>query len=93
MAVTVASFKVGYPEFLPAGDTLIANKLAAAVLQVDADVWGPKTDLGVELTAAHLLAIAPFGQSARLALKDGSTIYERRLTEMMAQVTSGYRAL
>ncbi len=93
MAVTVASFKVGFPEFIPAGDTLIANKLAAAVLQVDASVWGSKTDLGVELTTAHLLALSPLGQSARLVNKDGSTIYERRLVEMMAQVTSGYRVL
>ncbi len=91
MTVTFDSFTTSHPEFIPAGEDLIEAKVAAAVLQVDAEVWGDKVDLGVELTAAHLLAMSPFGQNARLVPEDGVTIYERQLRRMQMQV--GHRAL
>lgn len=93
MAVSVESFLTSFPEFEPAGEGLIAAKIAAGALQVDAGLWGEKADLGVELTAAHLLALSPFGQQARLIAKDGTTTYGNRLHVMQRQVASGYRLI
>lgn len=93
MSVTVDSFLASYPEFRSAERDLLQAKLDAAEPQVDSEVWGDKTDQGVELTAAHLLAISPFGQNARLVAKDGSTTYSKRLREMQLQVTGGYRLI
>lgn len=93
MAVTQAAFLASYPEFNPASTELLAAKLAAAELQVDADVWGGKADLAVMLTAAHLLAISPFGQRARLVSDAGKTTYEGELSRMKKTVGFGFRVI
>ena len=93
MAVDVESFLVGFPEFRPAEATLITPMIAKATLQVDASVWGSKADLGIELLTAHLLAISPFGQNARLASKEGKTTYLTRFNAMVKQVTPGFRVI
>jgi hypothetical protein len=71
MAVTFDTFVASFPEFRPATPALVDAQIAKAVAQIDASVWGAKADLGVELLTAHLLAISPFGQQARLVSKDG----------------------
>ncbi len=93
MAVDADSFLAGFPEFRPAEKALIDVMIAKAVLQVDAGVWGPKADLGVELLTAHLLAISPFGQNARMVSKTGTTTYQTRFKEMVKQVTPGFRVI
>lgn len=94
MTVDVESFLESFPEFRPAEAALIKPMIAKAVIQVDAAVWGTlKTDLGVELLTAHLLAISPFGQNARLVSKDGSTTYGKRFDAMVKQVTPGFRVI
>lgn len=93
MAVTVSSFIESYPEFTGTDTTLIQRKLIDAALQVPAGIWGAQTDAGVELTTAHLLALAPFGEGSRLVNKDGTTIYEGRLQTMQRQVAGGPRVL
>jgi hypothetical protein len=89
MAVTRTTFLVRFPEFNRASEPLIDAYIEAASLQVDDSVWGDKADLGVELTAAHLLALSPFGQQARMVNKDGSTTYGERLSSMQRQVAGG----
>lgn len=93
MAVTRDSFLEAHPEFRSAEKPLIDSTIAAAELQVDATVWGGKVDLGVGLLTAHLLAISPFGQNARLTSKDGGSTYLTRFRAMMKQVTPGFRVV
>lgn len=75
MAVTLASFRVAFPEFEGADDSLVQAKLDEAVLALDERVFGARFDEAVRYRAAHTLAISPFGQNARLVAKDGSTTY------------------
>ena len=93
MAVDVESFLVGFPEFRPAEATLITPTIAKATLQVDVSVWGSKADLGIELLTAHLLALSPFGQNARLVSEDGSTTYGKQHMEIVKQVTLRLRVI
>ncbi len=93
MAVTVEIFLESFPEFKTAKIETIKAKIADAVLQVDAKVWEAKTDLGVKYTAAHLLALSPFGRQAKLVSKDGSTTYGKHLDDLIMQVASGFRVI
>ncbi|HEX2557036.1 MAG TPA: DUF4054 domain-containing protein [Nitrososphaera sp.] len=80
MALDVASFVVRFPEFLDVSETEIGE---AAIEQAILDakpfcsqrIWAGKYEAGVMYKAAHLLSMAPFGESARLDTGD-STIYE-----------------
>jgi hypothetical protein len=91
MAVSRASFLARFPEFEPAPPLMIDEAIAEAVTRVDSGVWGNKTDAGVRWRAAHLLAISPFGQQARLVSKDGSTTYGKEHARLMREVTPGFR--
>jgi hypothetical protein len=91
MAVTVASFLVAFPELAPAGEPLIAAKLAEAARSVNANVWGVKTDDGVSYLAAHLLACSPYGENARLSSDKGESTYGRRFEALRWQVGAGLR--
>lgn len=91
MTVTAEAFVLARPEFVRAPAESLASALAEAVLEVDAEVWGDLTDIGVSLLAAHKLAISPFGQMAKLVAKDGSTTYGVQFHLKEAQVSCGLR--
>lgn len=84
MAVDVASFKARFPEFVNAGDALIAAVITEAELEVPAKVWRAKTDAGVLWLAAHKLATSPSGEAARLA--NGSSMYLAEFDRLRTQV-------
>jgi hypothetical protein len=75
MTVTLASFRVHFPEFEGASDSLVQAKLDEAALALDERVFGARFDEAVRYLAAHRLALSPFGQTARMVAKDGSTTY------------------
>jgi len=91
MAVDRRSFLARFPEFEPASKSMIEEAIDEATRNVDVDVWRDKTDDGVRWKAAHLLAITPFGQQARLMSKDGSTTYGTHFAQLMRSVTPGFR--
>ena len=93
MAVTVESFRDRFPEFKTASIESTKAALADARLQVDAAVYGKKTDLGVKYTAAHLLALSPFGRQAKMVTKLGTTTYQTHRDDLIAQVASGFRVI
>jgi len=70
---------------------MVREAIAEATLEVDAEVWGDKTDTGVRWLAAHKLAITPWGQQARMVSKDGSTTYGKEHARLMRSVTPGFR--
>ena len=91
MAVERRDFLARFPEFEPASKGMIDEAIAEAARNVVGGVWREKNDDGVRWLAAHLLAISPFGQQARLISKDGSTTYGKRFAELVRSVTPGFR--
>lgn len=86
------TFRSFHPEFVNVPDPLVTAELGAALLFLDAGVWGNKIDQGQRFRTAHQLALSPFGQAARMVAKDGSTTYETHYKRMIREVASGYRS-
>jgi hypothetical protein len=91
--MTVAEFKAKYPEFTEAGDPLIQEHLDDAAAQTDAEIWGDKSEIGIGLMTAHLMALSPYGRNARLEKEPFTTIYGERLRVMQSDVASGHRVI
>lgn len=84
--MTTAEFLVLFPEYAALaaednGTELIDGALARADRRVS-DSWGDRRDDVIGLTAAHMLALSPFGRNARLSTADGTTTYGTELTAM-----------
>ena len=93
MTWTVPAFKGEFPEFAETGDPIVAAALVRAEQRVDPSVWGEKADQGVAYLAAHLLAIAPYGQNARLAAATGTTLYNEEFRRLQREVAAGHRVI
>lgn len=95
MAVTLASFKVRFPEFIVSGakevahDTMLQAYIDAALMRTPTDPWGTYRDEGTLYLAAHLLAVTPFGQNAKLASKVGDSVYGVEYKRLQRIVTAG----
>lgn len=91
MTVERRDFLARFPEFEPASKSMIEAALDEAERNVDAELFADKTDDAIRWKAAHLLAISPFGQQARLIAKDGSTTYGKQFWALARSVTPGFR--
>ncbi len=91
MAVDRDNFCARFPEFEPATEPMIRTAIAEAVNNVDVDVFKTKTDEAVRWKTAHLLAISPFGQQARMVSKEGGTTYGEQFMKLARSVTPGFR--
>lgn len=89
--MTRAAFLVRCPEFTDADAALVEAKLAEAERRTPSVVWGDLQDDGIACLAAHLLAISPNGQMARLVNKDGSTTYGTLRDQLASTVGGAYR--
>ncbi len=89
---TIAAFFVAYPEFQGTAEELVTAKMAEATRQLDVVQWDTLADDGIYLLTAQKLARTPFGNSAKLSTKDGTTIYDAELDELRGFVASGFRA-
>lgn len=85
--IDLAGFRVAFPEFQTAPDYLVNGKLGLAALRIAPDVWGDRTNEGHGLLTAHLLALSPYGQQARLISKDGTTLYGVQYQKILEAVT------
>lgn len=94
-----AAFIVQFPEFTNTATGLVTAMLAAAALEVDADVWGAKADQGQMYLAAHKLALSATGNAARMVLTKpadtphGTTPYGIHFDSLVLQVASGFRVV
>jgi hypothetical protein len=84
---TVQEVKDCYPEFRAAPSTLVDQKIAEAASELDATTWGSRYTRAVMLYTAHLLALTPEGEKMRL--KDGSSVYQRRLDTLKRAIAIG----
>jgi hypothetical protein len=73
VSLTLAAFRVEYPEFVATADATVEAKLAAALARTDADAFGDDADAAQGLLAAHLLASSPYGQTSRQEGADKSS--------------------
>ena len=82
MSVSVASFKVRYPEFTLAGDAMLTAALAGVEATVGEDVFDTEgeRDEFVMQSLARALATSPMGRDAKMVSKDGTTAYDERLS-------------
>lgn len=88
MAITRASFVQQFPEFEeinaePMCQPMIDRCLTSALMFVDAAVWGARFEAGVLYKAAHLLAMTPFGENARLQGDRTSSVYSVVFEDML----------
>jgi hypothetical protein len=91
MSVTLDSFKAAYPEFVNAPDGLLNQALAQALREADAAICGQNWDDLVMLKMADRAARSPYGRSAQLMMKDGSTIYTGPMEDLVRIVAVGKR--
>lgn len=85
MAIDNASFVAAYPEFDEINDLApasITSALTRAQAFCSAAVWGDRYEAGVFVKAAHLLAMTPFGENARIA-GSNATAYGETFKEMV----------
>jgi hypothetical protein len=81
-----------YPEFLAAPPAMIDRALADALEHVDADTFGTRLDVAHGLATAHLLALSPYAQEARIAGDDARTTYSVQLDRMRGVAAIGMRS-
>jgi len=93
VAVTVRQFKTEFPEFAETDNAVVQARLTMATRMVNSSVWGTKADDGVKLYTAHLLAMSPMGEQARLKKENRGTIYGDQFEAMKRSVASGFRVI
>ena len=90
---TVDTFLKRHPAFADVDLSLVSACLDAAALEVDAEVFGDRTNEAHGFLTAHKLAMDPMGLNARLILEDGtpSTTYWPQWEALVAANCSGFR--
>jgi hypothetical protein len=91
--VILAAFRSSFPEFQNVPDALISSWLASALLEFEVETWGDDLDTGHGLLTAHRLALAPYGQNARLSSKDAQTTYGEQYRLLQEKRAAGIRCL
>lgn len=71
--VTYSNFLAKYEEFAGQNTTLVQQYLDIAELDCPSDVWGGRQVMGVELLAAHRLAIRLANVGRMIGATDGAT--------------------
>ncbi len=87
---TVTTFVASFEEFSETDDELVQAKLNEAELLIDLVVWGKFATLGHGYMTAHLLAMSPGGNAAKL-VKNDSTTYEQHYKRLVRIATAGLR--
>lgn len=91
--MSLAEFRVRFPEFTQTPDALVSAKLTEAERSVSQEVWGETAYDGAYYRAAHLLAVSVFGQNARLVSNAGETTYNTEYKRLQREVAAGFRVL
>lgn len=95
--VTPSTLAVKFPEFVDViadDEPFVEEKIAEAGRRVSVTAWDPQglTDDGVSYLAAHLIAVSPLGEQAKLDT-EGDTTYLKEFKRMVRIVSSGCRAI
>ena len=88
--MTLAQFRVRYPDFRSAPDGLVQATLDEAALEVDATVFGALWSAAHGAMTAHVLALSPFGKNARLSPEEGKvTVFSKYLMQLTLMARQG----
>lgn len=86
----LAEFRIAFPEFAAATDTVVLTRIDLAILRTPENIWGNQTKWGVLYLTAHLMAMVPGGE--RMRLEDGtSTLYKKERDHMAVYIAAGPR--
>lgn len=88
--MNLAAFRAAFPEFDTADDALVNAHLDMAEGRVDSEVFGDNYDAAHGYMTAHLLAISPYGNTAKLVAKDGTTTYGKNYEGLKMQCGPGW---
>ncbi len=98
MAVDFDLFVKRFRAFRKTDRDFVEEKIAEAQRQLSESVWGDLFDDGVGYLAAHLIAMSPGGEHARLIPRNAKpvrgealTTYERQFKRLQRMVASGFR--
>lgn len=87
--MTLAEFRILYPEFCSVEDPQVKANLEQAEAGTDPEFLGDRLKQAHGLLTAHMLAASPFGQQARLDSKQGDTTYRMQLRQLYNQTVLG----
>ncbi len=89
--VTVQRFRKAYPEFKETAEALVQQKLDHADERINDSVFGDNVSIrATMLLAAHLLAISPSGEQARIWVRGSqTTMYQAELNKLIGIYTFG----
>jgi hypothetical protein len=96
MAVDVSALIARYPEFtatVTEYPDMVDACIAEAVSRISSAYFGTRTDMAVKALAAHLIAINPLGEMARIQMKDGSTTYLQDYQRIRRGISTGFRVI
>jgi len=93
MAVTRDTLIARYPEFTSTPVDLVNASIADAALMVDPTYYRAKTDSAVTAYAAHLIALNPLGELARLDKKGEKTTYLLVFQRIQRSLGAGFRTI
>ena len=80
-----------FPELANAPDAMIQVTLDQTINEIDTGIFKAKTPQAHGYLTAHRLTLSPWGQTARLAAKDGTTTYETHYKLLKRMVGIGFR--
>jgi len=86
VSLDVAGFVARYPEFSEVGElapAMVTSAINSAKNFVSQSLWGARYEEGVLCKAAHLLAMTPMGENARLDKSSPETTYGLVFKEML----------
>lgn len=86
--MTLVEFRATYPEFSTADDALVQRFLDSSAGELDSDTWGEYLHTGHGLLTAHMLAISPMGEFARLQSDKGQSTYGAEYEKRRYNVTA-----
>jgi len=93
VAVSVREFRVEFPEFEETDQAIVQSRINMATRQVNSTVYGGKTNDAIKLLTAHLIAMSPLGEQAKLKKENRGTIYGDQYEEIRGQVAHGLRVI
>ena len=96
MTVDADSIRADFEEFSDLTDAQIDPKIADAVAIVSVSTWGTLVDQGVKYLTAHLIAMSPLGEQAKLDLDEDdedATVYLQHYKRLMRQLAAACRVI
>lgn len=93
MSWTVDTFKAAMPEFEPTDDYVVEDALVEATRRTNSTVYNTKLDDARKWLTAHLIAIRPGAEQARLSKEIDITIYYKEFERVRNEMAFGFRVI